>query len=44
MASPTKITWNKRNHRDGKLLKKRQIKMRREQKVSEAKLTKLLAS
>jgi hypothetical protein len=43
MASPTKVTWNRRNHRDAKNLKKRQLKMRREQKVTEDKLSKLLA-
>jgi hypothetical protein len=44
MASPTKISWNKRNARDSKLLKKRQKRMRKEQVEKDTRLKKLLAS
>ncbi len=43
MASPTKISWNKRNARDAKLLKRRQLKLRKEQAAKDVKLKKLLS-
>lgn len=36
MASLTKITWNKRNARDAKLLKKRQRRLKAAQKKKSA--------
>lgn len=42
MASPTKVSMNRRTARDNKLLKRRQVRLRKEQAAKEAKLKKLL--